>query len=66
MQDLDTLGINPMKILKYSLGSGANTLLWHDYWLGDEPLASQFPHLLALDVKKFCLVSERISLNGCC
>lgn len=56
MQDLEALGINPMKILKCPVGSGTNTLFWLDYWLGDEPLASKFPHLLALDVKKilFC------------
>nr|KAJ0227163.1 hypothetical protein LSAT_V11C100042040 [Lactuca sativa] len=52
MQDVEALGINPLKILKCSVGSGTNTLFWHDYWLGDEPLASKFPHLLALDVKK--------------
>lgn len=40
------------------LGNGADTNFWHDRWIGNETLCTQFPRLFRLSSQKHCMISE--------
>jgi hypothetical protein len=45
------------------VGSGTNTLFWHDRWLGDVPLCRRFSRLFDLSLNKNKTVGEMFSLG---
>ena len=42
----------------FKIGDGANTRFWEDTWLGDSPLASQYPSLYNIMNHKNVLVAQ--------
>jgi hypothetical protein len=46
---------------KFVVGNGQNTRFWEDAWLGEKPLASQYPELYNIVNRKQVLVSDVLS-----
>jgi hypothetical protein len=48
----------------FRVGDGEGTRFWEDLWLGNAPLASQFPNLYAIVNHKNVTVANTITENG--
>ena len=45
----------------FKVGDGSNTRFWEDTWLGDKPLAEQYPSLYYITHRKGVLVEDVMS-----
>jgi hypothetical protein len=47
----------------FKVGNGQNTRFWEDIWLGDQPLAKQYPSLYNIVRRRNVLVSDVLTSN---
>nr|GEW06321.1 RNA-directed DNA polymerase, eukaryota [Tanacetum cinerariifolium] len=57
---LKNKGVDLISYCKIHVGSGMNTKLWSDIWVGDSPLFSLFPRLYALETVKDSTVANKL------
>ncbi|GJS89701.1 RNA-directed DNA polymerase, eukaryota, reverse transcriptase zinc-binding domain protein [Tanacetum coccineum] len=48
----------PLSFLQRRVGNGDSTKFWHETWMGNSPLKSQFPRLFRLALNKDCTIRE--------
>ncbi|KAJ0628987.1 putative RNA-directed DNA polymerase [Helianthus annuus] len=58
--DLENSNLSLRNQLKGAMGNGTDILFWLDTWLGELPLAHEFPGLFSIESDKMCTVSARI------
>ena len=48
---------------RFTVNNGRSTRFWHDVWIGQQPLWSEFPHLYAIAVEPNQLVASALSAS---
>ncbi|KAJ0535737.1 putative RNA-directed DNA polymerase [Helianthus annuus] len=64
VQEVKRAGVDVSNAIRGVVGRGSDIFFWLDCWVAEEPLATRFPALFALERNKFAAVSERVDPGG--
>lgn len=62
--EFELMGAVPDNLFSVVVGTGENTNLWNESWLGTSPLSLRFPNLFKLEKRKSTRIYERRNSYG--
>ncbi|KAJ9564171.1 hypothetical protein OSB04_000137 [Centaurea solstitialis] len=62
-KDFDNVNIPLVSLFQRKISPSSDIQFWQEAWLGSESLKKRFPLLYDLEVKKRCLISERMRFD---